>query len=113
VLGDDELWAELRSFIAADFQARDGAMLAAQWQACLDFDSSELLPKTTVPIHAIAFSEDVQTPPQRVRQVAELAADGHFHLLEGLGHGSAFGHRPDEVNRLLREVISSYAPARV
>jgi pimeloyl-ACP methyl ester carboxylesterase len=112
VLGDDELWAELRSFIAADFQSRDGAMLAAQWQACLDFDSSELLPKTTVPIHAIAFSEDVQTPPQRVRQVAELAADGHFHLLQGLGHGSAFGHRPDEVNALVREIISGYAPAR-
>ncbi|MDX6579349.1 MAG: hypothetical protein QOJ47_898, partial [Gaiellales bacterium] len=100
------------SFIAADFQSRDGAMLAAQWQACLDFDSSELLPKTTVPIHAIAFSEDVQTPPQRVRQVAELAADGHFHVLQGLGHGSAFGHRPDEVNALVREIISGYAPAR-
>jgi pimeloyl-ACP methyl ester carboxylesterase len=113
VLGDDELWAELRSFIAGDFEARDGAMLAAQWQACLDFDSSELLPRTTVPIHAIAFSEDVQTPPQRVRQVAELAVDGHFHLLEGLGHGSAFGHRPDEVNRLLRQIISGYAPARL
>ena len=37
---------ELRSFIASDFEARDGAMLAAQWQACLDFDSSELLPAT-------------------------------------------------------------------
>ena len=112
MLGDDELWAELRSFIAADFERRDGAMLAAQWQACLDFDSSELLPGTTVPIHAIAFSEDVQTPPQRVRQVAELAADGHFHLLEGLGHGSAFGHRPDEVNRLLREIIGGYVGSR-
>ncbi len=113
VLGDDERWRELRSFIASDFEARDGEMLAAQWQACLDFDSSELLPATRVPIHAIAFSEDVQTPPQRVRQVAELAADGHFHLLQGLGHGSAFGHRPDVVNATVREIITAYLPPRL
>jgi pimeloyl-ACP methyl ester carboxylesterase len=110
VLGDDERWRELRSFIASDFEARDGEMLAAQWQACLDFDSSALLPATKVPIHAIAFSEDVQTPPQRVRQVAELAADGHFHLLQGLGHGSAFGHRPHVVNATVREIITAYLP---
>lgn len=110
VLGDDELWAELRSFIASDFSERDGAMLAAQWQACLEYDSTELLPKIEVPIHAVAFSEDVQTPPQRVRQVSDLAANGHFHLLQGLGHGSAFGHRPDEVNACLREIIGGYLP---
>lgn len=108
VLGDDALWAELRSFIAADFQERDGAMLAAQWQACLEYDSSALLPEIQVPIHAIAFSEDVQTPPQRVRQVAELAANGHFHLLQGLGHGSAFGHRPDEVNACVKGILETY-----
>jgi pimeloyl-ACP methyl ester carboxylesterase len=112
VLGDDERWGELRSFIASDFEARDGELLAAQWQACLDFDSTELLPAIHVPIHAIAFSEDVQTPPQRVRQVAELAADGHFHLLQGLGHGSAFGHRPAEVNETVRGIVSEYLPAR-
>lgn len=110
VLGDDELWAELRSFIASDFSERDGAMLAAQWQACLEYDSSALLPNTDVPIHAIAFSEDVQTPPQRVRQVSDLAANGHFHLLQGLGHGSAFGHRPDVVNACVREIVAGYLP---
>ncbi len=105
VLGDDSLWAQIRPLVAADFAERQGAMLAAQWQACLDYDSSQLLPRIRVPIHAVAFSEDVQTPPQRVREVAALAADGHFHLLEGLGHGSAFGHRPDVVNRCIREII--------
>jgi pimeloyl-ACP methyl ester carboxylesterase len=104
-LEDDEMWQRIKPFVSANFGERDGAMLAAQWQACLDFDSSALLPQTRVPIHAVAFSEDVQTPPRRVREVAELAADGHFHLLQGLGHGSAFGHRPDEVNACLREII--------
>ncbi|MGO9883543.1 MAG: alpha/beta fold hydrolase [Solirubrobacteraceae bacterium] len=104
-LGDDATWERIRPFVAADFGQRDGAMLAAQWQACLDYDSGTLLPVIAAPIHAVAFSEDVQTPPQRVREVAELARDGHFHLLQGLGHGSAFGHRPEVVNECLRSII--------
>ncbi len=59
--------------------------------------------------HAVAFAEDVQTPPRRVREVAELAADGHFHLLQGLGHGSAFGHRPDVVNACVRGILDAAA----
>jgi pimeloyl-ACP methyl ester carboxylesterase len=105
VLGDDVLWERIKPQVAADFSDRDGEMLAAQWQACLDYDSSELLPRIAVPIHAVAFSQDVQTPPQRVREVAVLAADGHFHLLEGLGHGSGFGHRPDDVNACIAEIV--------
>ena len=107
VLGDDALWERVRPLVAQDFAARDGRMLAAQWQACLDYDSSDLLPRCRVPVHAIAFSHDVQTPPARVREVAELAPHGRFHLLEGLGHGSAFGHRPDVVNACLREIIEA------
>jgi pimeloyl-ACP methyl ester carboxylesterase len=61
-----------------------------------------------VPIHAIAFSHDVQTPPARVREVAELAGNGRFHLLEGLGHGSAFGHRPETVNACLRAIMDDH-----
>ena len=105
VLGDDVLWERIKPQVTSDFSDRDGEMLAAHWQACLDYDSSELLPKIAAPIHAIAFSQDVQTPPQRVREVAELAADGHFHLLDGLGHGSAFGHRPAVVNSCIGEIL--------
>jgi len=111
-LGDDATWERIKPMVAAGFAERDGAMLAAQWQACLDFDSSELLPRIVAPIHAIAMSEDVQTPPQRVREVAELAADGHFHLLPGLGHGSAFGHRPEVVNACLREIVEAVVVPR-
>jgi len=111
-LGDDELWARLKPAFEADFGERDGRLLAAQWQACLDFDSGGLLPRIRVPLHAVAFSEDVQTPPARVREVAELAADGHFHLLEGLGHGSAFGHRPDAVNACVRAILDGQRAGR-
>jgi pimeloyl-ACP methyl ester carboxylesterase len=104
-LGDDATWERIKPFVATDFAQRDGAMLAAQWQACLDYDSGALLGRIAAPIHAVAFSEDVQTPPQRVREVAELARDGHYHLLAGLGHGSAFGHRPEVVNECVRSII--------
>ena len=108
VLGDDAMWERIRPLVAADFEDRDGVMLAAQWQACLDYDSSDRLPGCEVPIHAIAFAQDVQTPPARVREVADLAGKGRFHLLEGLGHGSAFGHRPDVVNEALLGILAEY-----
>ena len=106
-LGDDVTWERIKPFVTADFADRDGAMLAAQWEACLEYDSGELLPHIAVPVHAVAFSEDVQPPPQLVQEVAERAADGHFHLLHGLGHGSAFGHRPDVVNACVRRIVDA------
>ena len=58
-----------------------------------------------MPIHAIAFSEDVQTPPQMVRAVAEFALYGHYHELPGLGHVSVTRHRADLVNAKIAEII--------
>ena len=110
VLGDDALWQRCKPFIAHSYGARDPKMLAAQWQACLDYNSLDRLPDCEVPIHVIAFSQDLQTPPSRGRVVAEAARHGHFHLLEGLGHCSLFGHRPDVVNACIREIIDRYDP---
>jgi hypothetical protein len=56
----------------------------------------------------IAFSHDIQTPPARGKLVADTAPRGSFHLLEGLGHCSAFGHRPDLVNACIREIVEQY-----
>ena len=108
VLGDDELWARLRPIVDRDYGERDGEELAAQWEACVEFDSLERLPGCRVPLHVIAFSHDMQTPPARGQLVAETAPDGHFHLLDGLGHCSAFGHRPDAVNACIRSIVERY-----
>ena len=108
VLGDDELWAKVRPLVERDYGERDPAGLAAQWDACVEFDSLDRLPSCRVPLHVIAFSEDVQSPPPRGKVVADTAPDGHFHLLEGLGHCSAFGHRPDLVNACIREIVARY-----
>ena len=111
VLGDDALWAKIRPSLARDFGERDGKALAAQWQACLEYDSLDRLPSCKVPLHVVAFSQDVQTPPARGKLIADTAPCGQFHLLEGLGHGSAFGHKPEVVNECLQDIIASYVAA--
>ena len=108
VLGDDALWAQVKPFVERSYGEREGPLLAAQWQACLDYDITGRLPHCQVPLHVIAFSEDLQTPPRHGRRVAELAPNGHFHLLEGLGHCSAFGHKPEVVNACIAGIIGGY-----
>lgn len=107
-LGDEALWERIKAAYTVRFADRDPEMLIAQWQACLDFDCSEGLATCSVPIHAVAFAQDIQTPPAMVKKVADLAADGHFHLLEGMGHVSFARHRPNEVNAYLAGLIRDY-----
>ena len=108
VLGDDELWAKVKPVVASAYEERDGEMLAAQWEACLEYHTIERLPHCQVPMHVVAFSQDTQTPPARGKLVADTVPDGHFHLLEGLGHCSMFGHRPEVVNECLRNIVKGY-----
>lgn len=108
VLGDDALWEKCRPYVAAAYDDRDPAMLAAQWQACLEYDSYDQLPACQVPMHVIAFEQDLQTPPARGRVVADRAGDGHFHVLEGLGHFSIFGHKPETVSNCIRSILDQY-----
>lgn len=108
VLGDDELWARVRPVVEGAYKERDGAMMAAQWQACLEYDSLDRLPDCRVPLHVVAFSEDLQDPPARGRLVADAAPMGRFHLIEGLGHVSLIGHRPEAVNACIRGILEQY-----
>jgi len=110
VLGDDDLWAKVRPYVADAYGERDPRMLAAQWQACLEYDSLERLPDCRVPMHVISFEQDLQTPPSRGRAVADAAGDGHFHLLKGMGHFSVFGHNPELVTRCIEDIILRYEP---
>jgi 3-oxoadipate enol-lactonase len=110
VLGDAELWSRVRPIVAGAYGKRSGGDLAAQWQGCIDYDSVPRLPGCKVPLHVIGFSHDVQAPPALGRQVAQLVPQGAFHLLEGLGHCSAFGHRPDEVNACIADILEQHAP---
>jgi pimeloyl-ACP methyl ester carboxylesterase len=61
-----------------------------------------------VPIHVIAGAEDVQAPPQDAKVVADLAPNAEYHLFEGMGHCSIYGHLHDELDPYIEELIRRY-----
>ncbi len=105
-LADPDLWAEIKDAYTARFSGRDPKDTIDQWEACLAFDCREALAICPVPFRVIGFSEDIQTPPPMCRQVADLAPDGVFHEIAGLGHVSMSRHRPDIVADKLREILT-------
>ncbi len=109
VLGDRELWprlrADLEGWLATDDNERS---LIPQWEASLRFDQRAGLPGCRVPMHVLAFAEDVQAPPQDGREVAELAAAGEYHEFAGMGHCSIYGHAHDVLNPFIRELVLRY-----
>ena len=105
-LGEIGTWERIRDAYELRFGNRDPERLVAQWQACLDFDCRKQLATCAVPVHAVAFSEDVQTQPEMVREVAEISPNGVYHEIPGLGHVSFARHRPDVVADLLRRILT-------
>jgi pimeloyl-ACP methyl ester carboxylesterase len=108
VLGDDEAWARLRNRVADDYAHRDNDGLAEQWQACIDYVALPRLRECRVPLHVIASTHDMQTPPQVARVVSDSAPDGHYHLFEGYGDLSVHGHAHDVLNPLMREIAERH-----
>ncbi|MEO8330518.1 MAG: alpha/beta hydrolase [Candidatus Nanopelagicales bacterium] len=109
VLGDRELWPKLRDELA-EWLASDAneTSLIPQWESCLLYDQTDQLPGCTVPMHVVAFAEDVQAPPQDGKELAEVAGNGHYHEFAGMGHGSIYGHTHDEVNAFIKQLIQRY-----
>jgi pimeloyl-ACP methyl ester carboxylesterase len=106
VLGDRELWPKLRAELMEWMDSGENeASLIPQWEASLRFDQRARLPSVPVPMHVIAFAEDVQAPPQDGRELADLVPTATFHLLEGMGHGSWYGHTHREINQLIRSLL--------
>ena len=104
-LHDPELWAQIKESYTVRFRDRDPQDTIDQWQACLDFDCREALKTCPVPFHVIAFSEDVQTAPSMCKVVSDLAPNGTFHEIPGLGHVSLVRHKPAVVAGKLREIL--------
>uniref|UniRef100_UPI0035B11821 alpha/beta fold hydrolase n=1 Tax=Aestuariivirga sp. TaxID=2650926 RepID=UPI0035B11821 len=82
--------------------------LVPQWDASLRFDQREQLVTVRVPMHVIAFEEDVQAPPQDGEELAALVPGAELHLLKGMGHGSWYGHAHGEINAYLARILARY-----
>ena len=106
VLGDRELWPELREILIGWMESGENEVsLIPQWEASLRFDQREALPNCRVPFHIIAFTEDVQAPPQDGEEMAAMMPNAEYHLLEGMGHGSWYGHAHDRINPYIAGLI--------
>lgn len=106
-LHDPELWAQVKASYTERFRDRDPQDTIDQWESCLEFDCREGLKTCQVPIHVIAFSEDVQTAPSMCKVVSDLAPNGVFHEIPGLGHVSMTRHKPGIVATKLREILAA------
>ena len=109
VLGDRELWPKLRAELLAWVDSGENeSSLIPQWEACLLYDQRERLPDCTVPMHVLAFTEDVQAPPQDAEELVELTPTAELHLFEGMGHCSIYGHTHDVLNPFIGALIERY-----
>lgn len=108
-LGDRELWPRLKELLLEWIESGDNEeSLLPQWDASLRFDQRERLPSVRVPVHVIAFAEDVQAPPQDGEELAGLIPTSEFHLLPGMGHGSWYGHAHREINPYIEGILRRY-----
>ena len=108
-LGDRELWPRLRELLSAWMDSGENERsLIPQWDASLRFDQREQLPGVRVPVHVIAFAEDVQAPPQDGKELADLIPGATYDLLDGMGHSSWYGHAHERLNPFIRELIDRH-----
>jgi len=73
------------------------------------YDVREELGRVTVPVHAVAGSVDVATPPDKLREIADGVKDGRYVELEGVAH-LAPAEAPEVVAGLLREHFLGETP---
>ena len=59
-------------------------------------------------MHVLAFTEDVQAPPQDAEELVELTPTAELHPFEGMGHCSIYGHTHDVLNPFIRELVERH-----
>jgi pimeloyl-ACP methyl ester carboxylesterase len=93
VLGDPVLWPKLRDESFEYYQTDTAEeSLIAQWLPCVLFDQREQLPGVQVPMHVIAFDQDVQAVPQDDEDLAALVPTRRVSPVRG--DGSLLDLRP-------------------
>jgi pimeloyl-ACP methyl ester carboxylesterase len=108
-LGDRELWPKLRGLLLEWMDSGENERsLIPQWEASLRYDQRAQLPSVRVPMHVIAFTEDVQAPPQDGQEMAEMIPSAEFHLLADMGHASWYGHAHDTINPYILNLIDQH-----
>jgi pimeloyl-ACP methyl ester carboxylesterase len=108
-LGDRVLWPKLKALLLEWMESGSNEeSLVPQWDVSLRFDQRAQLPFVKVPLHVVAFAEDVQAPPQDGEELAKMVPGARFHLMEGMGHGSWYGHAHDRLNPYIETILRQH-----
>jgi pimeloyl-ACP methyl ester carboxylesterase len=109
VLGDRGLWPKLRDELLEYYGTdTNEASLIAQWLPCVEYDQTARLPDCRVPLHVVAFDQDVQAVPQDNEEVAALCPTAEYHLFDGMGHCSIYGHTHDVLNPFIKGLVERH-----
>ena len=107
-LGDRDLWPRLKALLLEWMDSGENEeSLVPQWDASLRFDQRAAARGIKAPVHVIAFAEDVEAPPQDGEELARLIPGARFHLLEGMGHGSWYGHAHERINAVIEGIVKA------
>lgn len=99
---DEELVETIRSLMTS---ASITAVVAAQHAMAVRPDSSDVLPSIPCPTLLIAGTEDVITPPEITRRMADAIPNATLKLIEGAGHLPPI-EKPDEFNETVVEFLT-------
>lgn len=109
-LGDPAVLANIYRYLdSEEWTEGNEESLVPQWEACNAYDVTAELPTCAARIDVIAFEQDVQTPPVFGQEVARLAGDSSFRMIPDSGHYSCWGHRHDEINQAIDDIIAADA----
>jgi 3-oxoadipate enol-lactonase/4-carboxymuconolactone decarboxylase len=93
---------EQGSALLHGLQAVDDEGYAQVCEAVARFDVRDRLPEITVPVLAVAGSDDVATPPPHLEEIAARVQHGRLVVLDGVGH-VAPAEEPSVVAKLLAQ----------
>lgn len=84
----------------------DGGAYAQACEALAAFDVRDRLTEITVPVLLVAGTDDVVTPPDLGRQIADKVRCGQLHVLDGVAHLA-----PAEAPETVAELIIDFSRA--
>jgi pimeloyl-ACP methyl ester carboxylesterase len=99
---DPDLWERVRALIRSN---GGKGIAAAQRAMAARPDSTPLLSELTMPGLVLVGEEDVLTPPDEARRMADALPDSRFHLVPKAGHLSNL-EAPDEFNARLAAFLN-------
>jgi pimeloyl-ACP methyl ester carboxylesterase len=107
-LGDRELWPKLKTLMLEwmDGGERGFAGFAVGRVAPLRPTRPTAHDQGTDACRFVC--EDIPAPPQDGEELAALMPSAEFHLLEGMGHGSWYGHAHERLNTYLGALLRRY-----